>query len=133
MLKTIREWSEELPEPARTRFVTNLEVVEDSNPDELAEHLHTAVLGGFSWEDSKEGAGYWNRLWKHLLTEGVSEPDHPPDRMLEDVLRRTLIAAGVLCPDAEPTGPELLAAAEDFINWAAGPNTTAKLEKKEGV
>lgn len=55
-MKTIKEYLESLPEPARAQALKNLL---PSEQDKEAENLSDALLGAFEWAGSPEGHKYW--------------------------------------------------------------------------
>jgi len=54
--KTILQWAEELPEPVKSRFLRNLDHLDEDAP---RESLERAIQGAFRWLYTIEDYDYW--------------------------------------------------------------------------
>lgn len=83
-MKTIREWFEELPEgdnAIRNSLSNDLESMESRMSD--------ALINGFSWPRSTEGAEYWLKIYKRELRkerhDSPSFSSPSPHRLFEQI------------------------------------------------
>jgi hypothetical protein len=65
-MKTCLEHYEELPEPFRAEAIANYKAMKNKR-DLSCITLEGAVLTGFDWVKSKEGAAYWYKFYKTLM------------------------------------------------------------------
>jgi hypothetical protein len=63
-MKTILEYFNELPEPYRSQAIENTDG-KDKNIQVM--DLAQALLCGFDWQDSKQGAYYWDSLYSKIF------------------------------------------------------------------
>lgn len=61
--KIIKQWLEELPEPARSKAIKNTPLVDLKKKVDC---LSDAVAEAFNWHESPEGQDYWDELWLSL-------------------------------------------------------------------
>lgn len=66
MLKTIKQWYLDLPEPVRTQALKNVEDAKRSG--EPADDLPDALISGFHWYSSPEGGKYWDNIYFQINT-----------------------------------------------------------------
>lgn len=67
MVKTIRQWFEEFPEPYRKQ------ALENTDKEELDENINDAKMalaGGFNWNSSPQGFSYWDKFYDTLGSNG---------------------------------------------------------------
>jgi len=73
-MKTIEKWLEKLPEPIRTKAISQIEP-KNCHWEEESESLYDALNSFCIWGNTKEGEDYWNDVC-YLIEEGNID-EHP--------------------------------------------------------
>lgn len=69
MSKTIKQWLETLPEPYRTRALENIYL---GKTEHICNCIEDALISAFSWENSKQGLAYWQKIYSKLTSGELS-------------------------------------------------------------
>jgi len=94
MTKTIKQWLETLLEPYRGQALENLANNSNRKEDCKADSLNDAILRGFTWEATPQGAEYWKEVryskFPVILTAIPSPPTCAIEALMTIALKKGL-------------------------------------------
>ena len=85
MEKTIEQWFQELPEPYKTKALTNCQeqsTIDFNAADATCNKLSEAVAFGFLWQDTLEGEPYWQEVYDTISANEFDE-EHDEEQRWE--------------------------------------------------